>query len=339
MIIELQNSEEAAPAARWLLEWVQDNNDPYPMKILEEMMVQSRYVSRLEALKALGTLKVRRVRPQVLKIFDSGDKQLRLAAAEALARMIEPGDETEFYKLLLDNRNRVDTQEILLRGLVELGTPATLESFRNYLKNKEVRLRRISARGIVGLNLGQRKLERFFSKRLILDADLELRLFVWEALLKVNSGKLKRSLKRAASWLSPEALHKIAKYKAVGVTFLQSMALQRNEEISQAALDILEERGADATRDLQAIFEQSAEIKSKVRSLSLLADHLKEKGVELYLKALKDRDEEVRVVGFTSLRRFGAKGTLDDVLTAMQNERRPQPRAEAARAYIAISKR
>ena len=30
---------------------------------------------------------------------------------------------------------------------------------------------------------------------------------------------------------------------------------------------------------------------------------------------------------------------IDDVLTAMQNERRPQPRAEAARAYIAISKR
>ena len=149
----------------------------------------------------------------------------------------------------------------------------------------------------------------------------------------------RRSLKGAASWLSPEGMRELTQFKAIGETFLQSMALQRREEISKTALDILATRGSAAISDLEVIFAQSTEIKTKVRALSLLADLRKESGLDLYLKALKDRDEEVRVITFDALRRFGPKSSLDDVLTAMQNERRPQPRAEAARAYIAISQR
>ena len=39
------------------------------------------------------------------------------------------------------------------------------------------------------------------------------------------------------------------------------------------------------------------------------------------------------------MRRFAPKASLEEVKVAMENERKPHPRAEAARAYIAVSQR
>jgi len=109
--------------------------------------------------------------------------------------------------------------------------------------------------------------------------------------------------------------------------------------LSQASLDIFATRGAEARADLEEIYKASSEIKSTVRSLTLLAAIAKESGLELYRKGLESRDPEVRVVAFDAMRRFAPGSSLEEVKVAMENERKPHPRAEAARAYIAVSQR
>ena len=56
-------------------------------------------------------------------------------------------------------------------------------------------------------------------------------------------------------------------------------------------------------------------------------------------RILESRDEEVRAVAFDAMRRFAPFSALEEVRVAMENERKPHPRAQGARAYIAVSQR
>ena len=339
MMIELQNREEARPATLWLADWVRDTRDSYAMEILQEMVDQPRYISRLEAIKALGSLKVRESRPKILSALQVGAPELRVAAAEALSLMSEPGDERELHKLINRERKNIEVKLVLLRTLIALNTPATLKTFKSYLNNPKPKLRRTALEGIIKLKLDLPDLERYLNSLRRNDPELDIRFTVWKTLLAAGSEKLNRNFQKAARWISVQQLHELAELKSLKGDFFKLIALEGSRELSDAALDIFEARGAEARADLEAIFKESSEVHSATRSLKILIELAKESGIELYREALKSRDAEVRVLAFDALRRFAPKSMLAEVKEAMDNERKPHPRAEAARAYLAVSAR
>jgi HEAT repeat protein len=339
MMIELQNREEASPATQWLADWVRDTRDTYAMEVLEEMIDQPRYISRLEAIKALGSLKVRQTRPKILGALESGDPDLKLAAAEALALMSESGDEKELHKLIHKNRKHLEVRLILMRSLIRLNTPETLKTFKSLVNNGEAKLRRVAIEGLIKLKLDGKDLERYLNPLRRNDPKLDIRFTVWKSLLGAGSQKLNRNFKKAARWITSEQLRDLASLKLISTDFFKVMVLSGDDDLSGAALDIFEARGESARADLEMIFKESSEIKSTVRSLSLLSHIAKESGLDLYRKGLESRDAEVRVIAFDAMRQFAPKTSLEEVKVAMENERKPHPRAEAVRAYIAVSQR
>lgn len=338
MMIELQNREEAEPATLWLADWVRDTRDSFALQILEEMIEQPRYISRLEAIKALGSLQSRQSRPRIVEALQNGDDDLRLAAAEALTLMAEPGDEAEFHKFLNKERSLV-VKEALLKGVLKIGTAETEKTIRFHISKPEPELRRLAIKGLLSLKPSLTDLEKYLNNQRRNDSDLEIRFTVWQALLGAGSDQLNRSFKSAAQWLEPKHLKVLAEEKNITTEFYRIMTLQGGGELSTTSMDIFEARGADAKEDLIHIFNESSEAKLTARALALLSDLVKEAGIDFYRKGLESRDEEVRAVAFIAMRRFAPKSSLEEVKVAMENERKPHPRAEAARAYIAVSMR
>ena len=121
-MIELQNREEAEPATLCSLIGCETPETASALQILEEMIEQPRYISRLEAIKALGSLKSRKSRPRIVEALLNGDDDLRLAAAEALTLMAEPGDEKDFHKFLNKERKSLAVKQALLRGVLKIAT-------------------------------------------------------------------------------------------------------------------------------------------------------------------------------------------------------------------------
>ena len=337
MMIELQNREEARPATLWLADWVKDTRDTFAMEILEEMIEQPRYVSRLEAIKAIGSLKMRQTRPKIIEALTNGDDDLRLAAAEALTLMAEPGDEKDFHRYLNKERSSLPVQEALLTGVVKIGTQETMKTLRFYIHNTHPELRRIALEGLLKLKLPLRDLERILSLKRRNDKEIDIRFKVWKALLAAGSTKLKRRFKSAAQWLLPEHLSELAEVKTIKSDFFRVMVLQGGSELSKTAMSIFEARGEDARDDIVSIYETASELETLTRSLTQIALLFKVDGMTYYKKGLESRDAEVRAIAFDALRRFAPKSMEEDIRVAMENERKPHPRAEAARAYIAVS--
>lgn len=339
MMIELQNREEAAPATLWLADWVRDTRDPFAMQILEEMIEQPRYISRLEAIKAIGSLKARQTRPKIVEALMNGDDDLRLAAAEALTLMAEAGDEADFHKFLNKERKSLAVKETLLKGVIKIGTPETEKTIRFHLNKAEPELRRLAIEGLLKLKPELKDLEKHLNLKRRNDKEIDIRFTVWQALLAAGSEQLNRQFKSAAQWLEPKHLKTLAKDQNITTEFYQVMVLQGGGDLAQTAMDIFAARGEKAKDDLVTIFNQSSEVKTTARALSLLADMSKEQGLDLYRKGLESRDAEVRAVAFNAMRRFAPFSSLEEVRVAMENERKPHPRAEAARAYMAVSQR
>lgn len=339
MMIELQNREEAKPATQWLADWVRETRDSYAMEILEEMIEQPRYVSRLEAIRAIGSLKMRQARPKIVEALKNGDDDLRLAAAEALTLMAEAGDEKDFHDFLNKERTSIPVKEALLLGVVQLETPETLKTLRFYVNDQKPELRRIALEGLLKQKLSLSDLERYLTIKLRNDSEIDIRFGVWRALLAAGSDKLDRQFKSAAQWVLPEHLRALAEVKTIKSDFLRVMVLFGGGDLAETAMDIFSERGATAKDDLILLYKESTEVKVKTRSLSLISGILREAGIDHYKEGIASRDPEVRAVAFDALRRFAPKSMEEEVRVAMENERKPHPRAEALRAYIAVSSR
>ncbi len=339
MMIELQNREEAAPATLWLADWVRDTRDSFAMQILEEMIEQPRYISRLEAIKAIGSLKARQTRPKIIQALINGDDDLRLAAAEALTLMAEAGDEADFHKFLNKERKSLAVKEALLKGVIKMGTAETEKTLRFHVSKPEPELRRLAISGILKLNPSLKDLEKYLNLKRRNDKEIDIRFTVWQALLAAGSDKLERQFKSAAQWLEPKHLKVFAENPKITSEFYRVMVLQGGSDLANTAMDIFAERGIKAKDDLINIFNESSEAKITARALALIADHVKAEGMEFYRKGLESRDEEVRAVAFAAMRRFASFDLLAEVKEKMENERKPHARAEAARAYIAVSLR
>lgn len=339
MMIELQNREEAAPATLWLADWVRDTRDAFAMQILEEMIEQPRYISRLEAIKAIGSLKARQTRPKIIKALINGDADLRLAAAEALTLMAEPGDEADFHKFLNKERKSLAVKEALLKGVIKLGTPETEKTLRFHVSKREPELRRLAISGILKLKPSLKDLEKYLNLKRRNDKEIDIRFTVWQALLTAGSKKLTRQFKSAAQWLEPKHLNIFAEEPKITSEFYRVMVLQGGSDLADTAMNIFAKRGPKAKDDLIYIFKESSEAKITARALALIADHTKADGLEVYRKGLDSRDEEVRAVAFDAVRRFAPFEWLEEVKEKMENERKPHPRAESVRAYIAVSLR
>ena len=339
MMIELQNREEARPATLWLADWVKDTRDSFALQILEEMIEQPRYISRLEAIKALGTLQSRQSRPKIVQALINGDDDLRLAAAEALTLMAEPGDEKDFHKFLNKERKSLAVKEALLKGVLKIGTKETEKTIRFHISKPEPELRRLAIQGLLNLKPSLKDLEKYLNLKRRNDREIDIRFTVWQALLNAGSEQLNRQFKSAAQWLDAKHLKELSKSSKLSSEFFRIMTLQGGDELSQTSIAIFAARGEKAKDDLVYIFKESSEAKITAQALSLLAKAVKESGLEYYRKGLDSRDEEVRAVAFDAMRRFAPLSSLEEVRVAMENERKPHPRAEAARAYIAVSQR
>lgn len=339
MMVNLQNREEAIPAVAWLEDWVRDTNDPTAKKLLEEMSQQTQYVSRLESIKALGALRLRASLPIIQEALLKGNEDLRLAAAEGLAKMVIKGDEALIDEALANERRSDEVRVALLVGLARLGTPETLKTAKLWLYKGKGEVKKAALEALARIPLGKDKLELILSDKYRNAPDKEIRMRVWELLIKAKSDKLTRNFTSASSWLDADQLRRLAALKPFPEELMLKVAIGADQALSMVALELLRERGDRGLPTLMKVFEQSNEPKVLVAAAGHLKALKKEAALETYLLLLKSRDDIVRAVGLDALRIYGGASERQVVRDLIDNERAPLPRAQAARAFAAISLR
>ena len=339
MMVNLQNREEAKPAVDWLADWVRDNNDPTAKKVLEEIAQQTQYISRLEAIRALGELKLRSSLPIIEEELLQGNDELRVASAGALANMAVKGDEKKLHKALLSERKNDDVREALLRGVAKIGTSDTLPTVKYWLINRNARLRRAALDALDAIKLGRSELEVLVSSRLRRDADLGIRLKAWVMLFKAKSDLLEREFSTASSWLEPAHLEALAQEVEVPTSLLSVVAIKGNEALASAAIAQLEARGEAGLTTLDQIAREAFIPKVVILALNAYSKHKGAEGEALYEQLLKSRDVKVRAAAMRAIHAHGSERFRAVMRDMVENESQPLTRAEAARAFYALSLR
>jgi len=339
MMVNLQNREEAIPAVAWLEAWVRDTNDPSAKRLLEEMSQQTQYVSRLESIKALGSLRLRDSLPIIQEALLKGNEDLRVAAAQGLAKMVVKGDEQLLEEALSNERRSDEVRLALLDGLARIGTKETLQTAKYWLFKGKGDVQRAALEAVARVPLNQQELERILSGKYRNHPDKELRMRVWELLLRAQSDKLKRAFTSASSWLEVDQLKRLGALKPFPEELILQVAISTDQALSFAALELIKERGDSSLSTLMEVFKQSNEPKMIVRAVEVLGTLKGAEGVSTYLELLKSRDDIVRAAGLEALYAFGAEAERQVVRDMIDNERSPLPRAQAARAFVAIASR
>lgn len=339
MIIDLQNREEAAPAVDWLADWVRDTNDPVAKQTLEEIAQQTQYISRIEAIRALGSLKLRDSLPIVESALLNGDDPLREAAATALATIASKGDEEKLHKALLNERKSDVVRVELLKGVASVGTPETLKTVKYWLSNPSVTVRAAALAALERVQVGRVELERLLNGALQNDPDLSIRLNVWRLLLEAKSDKLDRKFKDAARWMEPDHVRQLgANPKIPGALFVR-LAVDGGPALSAVVMDLFESRGAAAVEELELVVKESFVAALTERAAKLYLSVKGEAGRALYEGLVSHRDGVARAVGLEGLRLYGLEPARQLTRDLIENERDPLPRVQAARAFIALSLR
>ena len=339
MMVNLQNREEAIPAVAWLEDWVRDTNDPSAKKLLEEMSQQTQYVSRLESIKALGSLRLRGSLPIIQEALSTGNEDLRIAAAEGLAKMVIKGDEALIDEALANERRSDAVRVALLEGLARIGTRETLKTAKLWLYKGKGEVKKAALEALARIPLGKDQLELIFSAKYRNAPDKEIRMRVWELLIKAKSDKLSRDFTSAFSWLEEQQLRRLAQLTPFPEELMLKVAIGANQALSLVALELLASRGESALPTLMKVFEQSNEPKVIVRATEHLRALKQAEGMPTYLSLLKSRDDIVRAVGLDALRVYGGDAERQVARDMIDNERAPLPRAQAGRAFVAISLR
>lgn len=339
MMVNLQNRVEAAPAVDWLAEWVRDTNDPTAKKTLEDIAQQTQYVSRLEALRAFGTLKLRSSLPILEKGLKEGNSELRLVSAQAIAMMSTKGDEGRLHKALLKERKSDLVREALLEGVGNIGTSDTLKTIKYWLINRNSRLRKAALLALNKVNVGRADLERMLNSKLRNDPDKEIRLKVWEMLFKAKSDALKRQYKSAHTWLEPEQFTALSESVSLPDELLLSVAVKGDASLGAVVLGILKERGAQACDTLEKLVREAFDAKLQAQAAELYVSLKQKEGEAFYEELLSHREPTLRAIGLRAVAQHGADRFRQLTRNMMDNEGKPLPRVEAARAFYTLSLR
>ena len=342
MMINLKNRVEAAPAVDWLVDWIQDTRDPKALAVLEGMVRQTQYVSRIESVRALGLLKSRKSWDLIVNALINDDENMRFVAAQSLATMAERGDEKKLHKYLLNERKSKRVRLALLEGVRNINSPETLKTARYWLTDRDPEIRSICIE--IMDKFGQDKEFRLLSRKLN-DPDVNVRLQVWVIFMKKKDPKIIRQFKQARYWMTPDHVKtlvnhpKLKLHKDMLNQLLVSLALNGSVEIRTLILDLFAQRGPETLPLIEELFKESVEPELSAETFKIYRQFQKEKGMEMYMKQIKNRYAPVRAVAFQALRRYAQADVLEQVKTAMTNERSDYPRAEAARAFVQIGLR
>jgi len=338
-MIDLQNREEAAPAVDWLADWVRDTNDPIAKQTLEEIAQQTQYISRLEAIRALGSLKLRDSLPIIESALLNGDDPLREVSATALATIANKGDEEKLHKSLLAERKSDVVRVELLKGVARVATPETLKTVKYWLINPSRDVRAAALAALDASRVGRAELDKILGGKLQNDPDLSIRLNVWRMLLEAKSDKLDRQFKNAARWMEPEHARALGANPQIPGALFVRLAVDGGAALSAAVLDLLEARGAAAVGEVEAVLKESFSPATTERVARLYLALKREGGVGVYEELVRHRDAVVRAVGLEGLRLYGAEPSRQVTRDLIENEREPLPRVQAARAFVALSLR
>ena len=163
--------------------------------------------------------------------------------------------------------------------------------------------------------------------------------------MKRKDPKIIKQFKQARYWMTIDHVHQLVKnpkltlHKEMLDQLLLSLALDGSAEMRNAILDLFVQRGPETLSLVEKVLDESVEPDAAGRAYMIYTQFQKEKGMEMYIKQMKSRFAPVRAVTFQALRQYASPDLLDQVKTAMTNERSDYPRAEAARAFVQIGLR
>ena len=336
MMVNIKNRVEAAPAVDWLAAWVADTRDPTAMQILEDMVKQTQYISRVEAIRALGSLKLRKSWGLLESALAEGNKDLRYVAAEALSLMATKGDEKAFHTFLQKEKD-LQIREVLFKGVIRIGTMKTYKTIKYWLRSSKNSLRSLAIDALTRLGVSRKELEKQLSGKLRNDTDLQIRLKVWTLLMEAESKSLKKRFKDAARWMTPKDVQTLAKNSKIPNKLFQTLALDGDKELSAATMKIFEERREAALIDLEKVMKESVEPVTTAEALRIYTDVQKERGVSKYKEMLTNDHGEVRALAIDALRVYGDIDMIKSIRDLIENERDPHPRVQAVRTFVGMS--
>lgn len=317
---------EAEAAFTWLTNWGAERGEPKVFEVLQEAAKGDRRPVRMRGLQALTKLKHR---PSVTLFEGSmteGQLEIRLAAAEGLAAVAQPGDEARLAGFL---RKEPDprVKEALIGALAAVGTPEILDSLQFVVTAPQPNVKLAAAKAIV--STGSPKAVQLLNllKR---EPDIDVRFFVWHALLQLAPQEAEREFKSALAWMRPGDIEALGKDPKVPAAMLEQAAREGRDELRIFAVEALESRGADAATRLLGLVELP-DASTASAALRALAGLRKEASVPTYRKALESSQASVRAAGFEAIGLYGPRALLETAVNGA-GDKDPLVRAQAARA-------
>jgi HEAT repeat protein len=324
------------------VDWIQDTRDPKALAVLEGMVKQTQYISRIESIRALGLLKSRKSWDLVVDALINDDENMRHVAAQSLAMMAEKGDEKKFHTYLLKERKSNKVRLALLEGVRNINSSDTLKTARYWLTDKDPAIRTLCID--IMDKFGKDREFKLLSRKLN-DSDIDVRLKVWVIFMKRKDPKIIKQFKQARYWMTIKHVHQLVENPKLKLhqemldKLLLSLALDGFPEMRDAILNLFIKRGPATLALVEKVLDESVESEAAGRAYTIYTQFQKEKGMDMYIKQMKSRFAPVRAVTFQALRQYASPDLLEQVKTAMTNERSDYPRAEAARAFVQISLR
>ena len=339
MIIDIKNRVEAAPAVDWLADWVRDTRDPVAMQVLEDLVKQTQYVSRVEAIRALGSLKIRKSISQIEEPLVNGDEELRAVSAKALSEMATKGDEKRFDRYLRKEKSK-RVREILLKGVTKIGTMEALPTLRYWLIKRDTPAssKLIILEGISRVKVNTKTLEQYLSTSMN-DNDDQVRLKAWIMLFEAKSKKMNaRRLKGAARWIERKHIAVLSQNKKIPSDLFISLALNADDDkVRFASIQVFIDRGESGAASLKKIEQESVEPTVATKALNAYIALKKGSDIGFYRKNIEHSADTVRASALDAIRAYGPKALTQTMRELIENERAPLPRVEATRAFVALS--
>lgn len=321
-----EDEVEADAAFAWLTAWGGERGEPKVFEVLQEAAKGDRRAVRMRAIKALTTLKHR---PSVT-LFEAsmteGQLEIRLAAAEGLASVAQPGDEVRLAAFL---RKEPDprVKEALIGALAAVGTPEILDSLQFVVTAPQANVKLAAAKAIV--STGSPKAAQLLNllKR---EPDIDVRFFVWHSLLRLAPQEAEREFKGALAWMRPGDIEALGKDPKVPAAMLEQAAREGREELRMFAVEALAARGNEAATRLLGLVD-APDASTAAAALRALASLRKSESVPTYRKALDSSQAGVRAAAFEAVGLYGPRALLESVFNGT-GDKDPLARAQAARA-------
>ena len=166
--------------------------------------------------------------------------------------------------------------------------------------------------------------------------DVDLRIVIWQSLLKLDPKSLAEFKSGALSWLTTDHIEALGKDAGIGLDVLAFIATDGSDEQRLYAVSALEGRGEKAATRLLALAKNERNPDTAASALTALAKLRKSASMGTYRGAIKSAHGEVRAAGYAAIGTYGPRALLETVLIGVA-DKDPFARAQATMAATKLA--